>query len=115
MLFLFLAIARSVRHDALLLALRTSATAVWFAPAAILLTALSPAAIGAALVLVISATRLLYSQWRQFHPSNTPQLVTVTSSLFGPPLQPLRLVDLIPALLASFALATPLIVFPLRY
>lgn len=63
-LVLYLAIARSIRRDAALLALRTSATAVWFAPAAILLTALSPAAIGAALVLVVSATRLLYDQWR---------------------------------------------------
>jgi hypothetical protein len=114
-LILYLAMARSIRHDTVLLALRTSATAVWFAPAAILLTALSPAAIGAALVLVISATRLLYSQWRQFHPSDTTQFVTVPSCLFGSPLQPLRLIDLIPALLAALALETAFIIFPLGY
>jgi len=31
-LVLYLAIARSIRHDTVLLAIRTSATAVWFAP-----------------------------------------------------------------------------------
>ncbi len=44
--------------------LRTAAVAVWFAPACILLSQLSPATLLAALVLVISATRLLYSEWR---------------------------------------------------
>jgi hypothetical protein len=36
---------------------------MWFAPAVILLSASSPLAITAALALVISATRVLYSQW----------------------------------------------------
>src|SRR5579864_1029472 len=41
---LYLLIARSSRIDALRMALRTSATAVWFAPATILLSVMSPAA-----------------------------------------------------------------------
>ena len=45
--------------------LRTSTTAIWFAPAIILFAQRSPAAIVAALVLVINATRLLHDQWRQ--------------------------------------------------
>jgi hypothetical protein len=45
--------------------LRTSTAAIWFAPAVILFAEHSPAAIVAALVLVINATRVLYDQWRQ--------------------------------------------------
>jgi len=52
--------------------LRTSSAAVWFAPAIILLSALSPAALAAGLVLVVKATRLLYSQWRVTHPLPPP-------------------------------------------
>src|SRR6185312_9217103 len=37
-------------------------------PSVILLTALSPAAVAAAAVLVISATRALYHEWRLQHP-----------------------------------------------
>src|SRR5216684_2510792 len=114
-LLLYLAIARSIRHDTVLVALRTSATAVWFAPAAILLTALSPAAIAAALVLVVSATRLLHDQWRQFQPSNTAHFVPVASHIFGPPPPPLRIFDLVPALIASFALEGAVLVFSLGY
>src|SRR5215471_15309215 len=40
--------------------LRTSTAAIWFAPAVILFAERSPAAIVAALVLVFSATRVLY-------------------------------------------------------
>jgi len=114
-LVLYLAIARSIRHDAVLLALRTSATAVWFAPAAILLTALSPAAIGAALVLVVSATRLLHDQWRQFYPANAAPFTPVASLLFAPPPQSFRFFDLIPALIAACALELAALAFPLGY
>jgi hypothetical protein len=114
-LLLYLAIARSIRHDTVLVALRTSATAVWFAPAAILLTALSPAAIAAAVVLVISATRLLYDQWRQFQPSEAAHLVPKASCLFGSLPQPFRGRDLIPALIASFALESAVLAFPLGH
>src|ERR1051325_1442583 len=48
--------------------LRTAAVAVWFAPACILLSQLSPATLIAALVLVITATRLLYSEWMASRP-----------------------------------------------
>jgi hypothetical protein len=112
---IYLAIVRSLRHDAALLALRTSATAVWFAPAAILLTALSPAAVAAALVLVVSATRLLYGQWRQFHPRNKVDFVPSPQSLFAPLPPSFRFVDLIPALLASSALEIAIVIFPLGY
>src|SRR5258708_39694092 len=114
-LLLYLAIARSIRHDTVLVALRTSATAVWFAPAAILLTALSPAAIAAALVLVVSATRLLYDQWRQFQPPDAAPFVPVASHIFGPLLPPFRVLDLVPALIASMALEAAALVFPLGY
>jgi hypothetical protein len=45
--------------------LSTSTAAIWFAPAVILFAARSPAALVAALVLVINATSVLYRQWRQ--------------------------------------------------
>jgi hypothetical protein len=114
-LVLYLAIARTIRHDAVLLAVRTSATAVWFAPAAILLTALSPAAIGAALVLVVSATRLLYDQWRRFYPQRETPSVPVASLLFGPPPQSFQVWDFIPALIAALALELAALMFPLGY
>ena len=55
--------------------LRTSAAAVWFAPATILMIHLSPLALPVGLVLVINATRLLYSDWRQIH--TEPERVTI--------------------------------------
>jgi hypothetical protein len=51
-------------EDVIRATFRGSAAAVWFAPAVILLTQLSPAAIVPALVLVVSATQMLYTQWR---------------------------------------------------
>jgi hypothetical protein len=44
--------------------LSTSTAAIWFAPAVILFSERSPAAIVAAIVLVVNATRVLYEQWR---------------------------------------------------
>ena len=61
---LFLMIPKAERGDVLGITLRTASTAVWFAPATILLSMFSPAALAAALVLVISTTRLLCSDWR---------------------------------------------------
>ena len=61
---LLLLIAHMERDRAWRVTLQTSASGVWFAPATILLTASSPIYLAAALALVISATRLLYSQWR---------------------------------------------------
>jgi hypothetical protein len=64
---LYLTMPRRPAGEAIGAALRTSTTAVWFAPATILLSSFSPGALIAALVLVVSATRLLYAQWRQIH------------------------------------------------
>ena len=61
---LFLIIPKSERGDVLGITLRTAGTAVWFAPAMILLTMFSPAALAAALVLAINTTRLLCSDWQ---------------------------------------------------
>lgn len=56
-------LGRSSRADAFALAVRTARTGVWLAPASILLSHLSPAAVIPALALVVGATQMLYSQW----------------------------------------------------
>src|SRR5580658_417140 len=61
---LLLAMRRIERAEAVGVTLRTCAAGVWFAPAAILLGSSSPLATAAALVLVVSVTRVLCSQWR---------------------------------------------------
>jgi hypothetical protein len=61
---LLLAVRRIERAESISVTLRTCAAGVWFAPAAILLASSSPLATAAALVLVVSVTRVLYSQWR---------------------------------------------------
>jgi hypothetical protein len=112
---LYLLIARSVSDDAIQMALRTSSTAVWFAAATILLAQLSLATLPAALVLVISATRLLYSQWRLVHsPEPSPIGAPVEHPFFDPPPGP-SLRELIPALAASLAIEAGALVFPVGY
>ena len=101
-LALYLMIAKSSRIEGLQLALRTSATAVWLAPATILLSTMSPAALAAALVLVVSTTRLLYSQWVEIHPALVECVLPADRLLFEPPPSAFRLRDLIPGLAASF-------------
>ena len=64
---LFLIIPKAERGDMLGITLRTASTAVWFAPAMMLLSMFSPAALAAALVLAISTTRLLCADWRAAH------------------------------------------------
>jgi hypothetical protein len=61
---LFLMIPKAERGDVFGITLRTASTAVWFAPATILLSMFSPAALAAALVLAVNTTRLLCSDWR---------------------------------------------------
>jgi hypothetical protein len=61
---LLLAVRRMERAETIGVTLRTCAAGVWFAPAAILLGSSSPLATATALVLVVSVTRVLYSQWR---------------------------------------------------
>ncbi len=69
---LLFAMRRMERVDALDVSFRTSAAGAWFAPAVILLAAQSPLADMAALVLVVSVTRVLYSQWRAAPRPDTP-------------------------------------------
>jgi hypothetical protein len=60
---LYFTLARGETDQVIWSTFRTAGVAVWFAPACILLSQLSPATLIAALVLVITATRLLYSEW----------------------------------------------------
>ena len=62
---------------------RTAGVAVWFAPACILLSQLSPATLIAALVLVITATRLLYNEWIAARPAPLPSPQAQPLGLFG--------------------------------
>jgi hypothetical protein len=81
--------------------LSTSTAAIWFAPAVILFAVHSPAALVAALALVINATRVLYDQWKL---SLEPAPPVEPAELFGgfqmPPPSFWRL--LAPSLAASF-------------
>jgi hypothetical protein len=67
-LVLYLGAMQWEREDVIQATVRTSTASVWFAPSVILFTQFSPAAIAAASVLVITATRLLYYEWRQSVP-----------------------------------------------
>jgi hypothetical protein len=60
---LFLLLPRRERSRMISGTLQTARVAVWFAPACILLAHFSLATLAAALILVISATRLLYAEW----------------------------------------------------
>jgi len=80
-LFLFLPGARSER--VVWSTFRTAGVAVWFAPACILLSQLSPATLLAALVLVVTATRLLYSEWTDGRPPAPSRRAAPPPGLFG--------------------------------
>jgi len=112
---MYLVISRHLSTDAFRLALRTSATAIWFAPATILLSALSPAALAAALVLVVSTTRLLFSQWLQIQPPVRPEYVPIAELAFALPPSPLFRRDLIPGIAASLAVQAGLVAILLGY
>ncbi len=112
---LYLLIARSRRADALPAALRTSAVAVWFAPATLLLSELSPLVLGAALVLVISTTRLLYFEWRGIHADDPAADFVPARELFEAPPPRFRLKDLTPAFLASLGLEAGILAVLLGY
>jgi hypothetical protein len=79
---LYLAMPKHARGNLARTALATSSTAVWFAPATILLSSFSPSSLAAALVLVISATRLLHDQWRQIY--GDPDLAQAAAAPVGP-------------------------------
>ncbi len=86
--------------------LRTSAAGAWFAPAIILLSQFSPASLTAALVLVVTTTRLLYSEWRRLYPPEEPLPVWVPADpMFGEadPPPPFFLKDLAPSLAVALA------------
>ncbi len=55
-------------------ALRVSRTAIWLAPAWLLLTQMSPAAVIPALALVVGTTEMLYAQWITGRPRPTSPL-----------------------------------------
>lgn len=102
-LSLYLLAARSFGRDALQMGLRTSTTAIWFAAATILLAEMSPATLPAALILVISATRLLYSQWQRGQPAEaSPKGDLIQHPCFDPS-PPCRFSDLIPAVISASA------------
>jgi hypothetical protein len=83
-LLLLLAVRRIERAEAIGVTLRTCAAGVWFAPAAIL-GASSPLATIASLALVVSVTRVLYSQWRLVPKTEgaEPLLIPREATLFG--------------------------------
>ena len=99
--------------------LRTAATAVWFSPAMILLSGFSPAALLAALVLVVSTSRLLYSQWRQTQPEPPPPLPYTPhepGSFADCPLpRSFVLRELVPSLAVAFCLEAGVIAVMLHY
>ena len=111
----YLIVSGPPRREAVSAALRTSATAIWFAPATILLSALSPAALCAALVLVVSTTRLLYSEWRRVFPPVSPEFTPIADPAFELPPSPLFKRDLIPGLTASFAVQAGIVAVVLGY
>ena len=105
---LHLAIRSVERVDVVGATLRTSAVAVWFAPATMLFTSISVWSIPAALVLVVHATRLLYAQWQKIHPpeQSPPLLVPFEAGMIGSGELPMPLMPrhLGPAMVVSFGL-----------
>src|SRR5271157_1220391 len=118
-LLLHLAIRRVEKVDVIGATLRTSAVAVWFAPATMLLSSLSAWSIPAALVLVINATRLLYSQWQIIYPQEeiAPVLVPQAAGMLGAGELPVAILPrhLGPALAVSFGLQSGLAADLLRH
>jgi hypothetical protein len=107
-----LAIRRVEQVDVIGATLRTSAVAVWFAPATMLLSSFSAWGMPAALVLVVSATRRLYHQWELVYVRKTaaPVLVPQEAGMLGTgelstPVLPRHLG---PALAVSFGLQSGL-------
>lgn len=72
LLGLYFSVPSSHRAGLAASALAASKTAVWFAPATILLSFGSPGAAIAAAALVVNATRVLYFEWRRHAPVPPP-------------------------------------------
>jgi hypothetical protein len=113
-LVLYLGVRQWEHEDVIRATLRTSSAAIWFAPSVILLTALSPAAIAAAMVLIITATRLLYHEWCIKNPARPEP--PAPSGLFAavqlPPPNFWR--DVAPGFAASLAIQTGVAAVMLR-
>jgi hypothetical protein len=105
-LILFLFLPRQDAGRMLRSVLRTSAVAIWFAPACILLSQLSAAALAAALALAVAATRLFYAEWTAGSPAPAPAPPPVRPGLFGEyaDRQPLLTRELATGIAAAFAL-----------
>lgn len=82
-LLLFLLFLRAGARRILSRTLRTASVAVWFAPATILLSQLSPVTLLASLALVAAATRLFYSEWQATSSPPEPPLPAAPIGLFG--------------------------------
>jgi hypothetical protein len=108
---LFLILPRTDARRMIGSTLRTSAVAVWFAPACILLSQLSPATLIAALALVVMATRLFYSEWMAgAAPAAAAEMAAIPlpRGLFGEnvPPRPVMTRELATGIAAALALQT---------
>ena len=107
---LYALVIQGERKDRIRAALRTSSVAVWFAPAVILLSQLSPVALAGALLLVIYTARLLYSQWRELSPAReSPAPVPRDAPIFSRVEQPAPWQNRAPAMVASLCVQTGVI------
>jgi len=86
---LFLILPKTDARRVIWSTMRTASVAIWFAPACILLSQLSPATLVAALVLVVMATRLFYSEWLAGNPP-APETPAVPGGMFGENLPPAK-------------------------
>lgn len=86
------------RAEALRLAWRSVPTAVWFAPAVLVIGNWSPVTVAAAIMLTISATQLLYGEWREGR--SLPLPATEPAGPFGV-LPAFSLADLAPTLTSA--------------
>jgi hypothetical protein len=71
----YLVVADEDPEDLVGVCLRSSGVAVWYAPAIILLSTLSPAGLLASLVIVVTTSRLLILNWLPAMAERTPQIV----------------------------------------
>src|SRR4029077_20026493 len=71
----YLVVADEEPANLVAVSLRSSAAAVWFAPAVILLSTLSPAGLFASLVLIVNTSRLLILGWMPSDPTSPQQPV----------------------------------------
>lgn len=106
---------KPLRHDVTRTAMATASTAVWFAPATILLSSFSPSTLAAALVLVISTTRLLYTHWREIYGDPVQRGVDVARTEFELPRSAPLVKQLAPGLTVSGALQAGLLAVLMGY